>query len=319
MPRTHKPRAGSLQFCPRKRAKRIYPNIRSYPKVDEVKPLAFAGYKAGMTRVFFVDNKKDSPTYGQTVSHAVTVLETTPLFVLGYRAYANKRALTEVYAEEIPKDIKKYLKAPKGVKKSKTKDVENFKEIRLIVCTQPRKSGLGKKTPEVFELPLGGKPEEQKKFAMEKLGKELKVEEVFKEGEFVDVIAVTKGKGYQGVVKRYGVKIRGRKDEQHHRQIGVIGTEGVAHVLYTIPQPGQHGFHRRTEFNKQIYKIGTNPEEVNPKGGFVNYGIVKTSYVLLKGSVPGPKKRLIFMRAPMRAHKKGYPVEIQKIDLESQQ
>ena len=318
MPHTHKPRDGTLQYWPRKRAKRIYPDINSYPKVNETKPLAFAGYKAGMTRVFFTDNKKGSPTYGQTVSHPVTVLETTPLFVLGFRAYSDGKALTEVYAEEIPKDIKKYIKAPKGVKKSKSKDVKEFEEIRIIVCTQPKKSGLGKKTPEIFEIGLGGTQEEQKKFAMEKLGKELKVEEVFKEGDFVDVIAITKGKGFQGVVKRYGVKLRGRKDEKHHRQIGVIGTEGVAHVIYSVPQPGQHGFHRRTEFNKQIYKIGNKPEEVNPKGGFLKYGLVK-SYLLLKGSVPGPKKRLIVLRSPIRAHKKGYPIEIGKIDKESQQ
>lgn len=308
-----------MQYWPRRRAKRIYPNICSYPKANEAKPLAFAGYKAGMTRVFFTDNKKGSPTQGQTVSHPVTVLETTPLFVLGFRAYSDSNPLTEVYAKEIPKDVKKTLKAPKSVKKSKKNDVKEFKEIRLIACTQPKKTGLGKKTPEIFEIGLGGNPDEQKKFAMEKLGKELKIEEVFKEGDFVDSISVTKGHGFQGVVKRYGVKLRGRKDEKHHRQIGVIGTEGVARVIYAIPQPGQLGFHRRTEFNKQIYKIGNGTDEVNPDGGFLNYGLVKGGYALIKGSVGGPRKRLIILRAPVRAHEKGYPVEIQRIDKTSQQ
>lgn len=319
MPHKHKPRDGSLQYWPRKRTKRIYPNISSYPKVNETKPLVFAGYKAGMTRMFFTDNKKGSPTQGQTVSHPVTVLETTPLLVLGFRAYSEGKALTEIYAKDIPKDIKKSLKAPKGIKKSKKSDIKNFSEIRLMVCTQPKKTGIGKKTVDVFEIGLGGNREEQKKFATEKLGKELKIEEVFKEGDFVDTVSVTKGKGFQGVVKRFGVKLRGRKDEEHHRQIGVIGTEGVARVIYTVPQPGQLGFFRRTEFNKQIYKIGSDPKEVNPDGGFLNYGLIKSGYILLKGSVSGAKKRLILLRAPIRASKKGYPIEIQRIDKSSQQ
>ena len=205
MPHKHKPRAGSLQYWPRKRTKRIYPNICSYPKVNEAKPLAFAGYKAGMTRIFFTDNKKGSPTQGQNVSHSVTVLETTPLFVLGLRAYSGT-VVTEIYAKEIPKELKKGLKAPKDIKKSGGK-IKDFSEIKLIVCTQPKKTGFGKKTPEMFEIGIGGNPEEQKKLAMEKLGKEIKVEEVFKEGDFVDSISVTKGKGFQGVVKRYGVKL----------------------------------------------------------------------------------------------------------------
>jgi large subunit ribosomal protein L3 len=317
MPHKNKPRDGSLQYWPRKRAKRIYPKVSNYPKVNEAKPLAFAGYKAGMMRVFFNDTKKGSPTQGQTVSRPVTVLETYPLLVLGFRAYSDD-IVTEVYSKDIPKEIKRFIKAPKGVKKSKS-NVKNFSEIRLIVCTQPKKTGLGKKTPEIFEIELGGAPEEQKKLAEEKIGKELDVEEVFKEGEFIDSISVTKGKGFQGVVKRYGVKLRGRKDEQHHRQIGVIGTEGVARVIYAVPQPGQLGFHRRTEFNKQIYRIGKDPKEVNPDGGFLNYGLVKGSYVLIRGSVPGAKKRLILLRAPVRAHRKGYPIEIERLDKTSQQ
>jgi large subunit ribosomal protein L3 len=316
MPHKHKPRDGSLQYWPRRRAKRIYPYLYSYPKVNEVKPLAFAGYKAGMTRVFFTDTKKGSPTQGQTVSHPVTVLETLPLLVLGFRVYSEGRAVNDVYAKEIPKEIKKYVKTPERTKKN---DLKDLSDIRLIVCTQPRKAGVGKKVPEIFEIGIGGNPEEKRKYAEEKLGKELKVDEVFKEGDFVDSISVTKGKGFQGVVKRYGVKLRGRKDEQHHRQIGVIGTEGVARVLYSVPQPGQLGFHRRTEFNKQIYRIGKDPKEVNPEGGFLDYGLVGGSYILLRGSVSGPKKRLILLRTPVRALKKGYPLEIKRIDKTSQQ
>jgi large subunit ribosomal protein L3 len=151
---------------------------------------------------------------------------------------------------------------------------------------------------------------------LEKGLKELKINDIFREGQFVDVIAVTKGKGFGGVVKRYGVRIRGRKDEKHHRQIGVIGTKGVARVLYSIPQPGQLGYHRRTEFNKQILRISD--ENINPAGGFVGYGIVKNTWCLLLGSVPGPKKRPILLRYAIRPTKIRQ-LKIQKIENRSQQ
>lgn len=314
MPETHKPRDSSLQYWPRKRASRQYPSIKHWPESKENKPLAFAGYKAGMTKVFLKDNKKGSPTYGQTISHPVTILETPPLLVLGLRYYKDKKSIGEVYGKNIPKDIKKYLKISK-----KSKEPKDYEDIRLIVSTQPKKTGMGKKKPEVVEVPMGGKIEEKTKKAKELIGKKLKIEDIFEEGGFVDIIGVTKGKGFQGVVKRHGVKIRGRKDEEHHRQIGVIGTRGAARVLYTVPQPGQMGFNRRTEFNKQIYKIGENKEEVNPNGGFVNYGDVKGSYTLIKGSVPGPKKRLIILRAPVRQSKKAQAPQIEEIDKTSQQ
>ena len=54
---------------------------------------------------------------------------------------------------------------------------------------------------------------------------------------------------------------------------------------------GQTGFHQRTEFNKRVLKI-SHPEEdeITPSGGFLHYGEVRNSYVLIEGSVPGPLK-----------------------------
>lgn len=324
MPRKHKPRSGSLQFWPRKRARRIYPSLSKYPEVDEVKPLAFFGYKAGMTQVEIKDTKKGSPTHGQNIIEAVTVLETPPLFVLGVRAYKKNNRLNclyEVYPEKekIPKRFRmdisqenKFENLEKNVEENKVDD------LRLILASQPHTIGNGKKTPEKFEIAIGGKLNEKIEFVKEKLGKEIDINEIFGEGEYVDVIGITKGKGFSGVVKRHGVKVRGRKDEKHHRHVGVIGTEGVGRVRYTVPQPGQLGFQRRCEYNKRIYKIGNNPEEVNPEGGFTNFGLIKNKYVILKGSIPGPKKRPVFLRKPMR-EKNIYPVKLNNIIKRSQQ
>jgi large subunit ribosomal protein L3 len=46
--------------------------------------------------------------------------------------------------------------------------------------------------------------------------------------------------------------------------------------------------------------IGENEEEINPKGGFIKYGEIKGDYILVLGSVPGPKKRLIRIRKTIR-------------------
>jgi large subunit ribosomal protein L3 len=316
MPKRHKPRAGSLQYWPRKRARRPYPVIRSYPDVKEAKPLAFAAYKAGMTSVTIIDTRKGSPTSGQEVVWAASVLECPPMLVIGARAYSKGKALADFYSQKLPK-----MKLP--VRKGREiewaeKNLEKIEFLRLLVSTQPGKIGM-KKKPEIFEIGFGGTKDKQLAFYKEKSGKEIGIEDVFKEGQFIDLISVTKGKGFGGVVKRFGVKIRGRKDEQHHRQIGVIGTEGMARVLYTIPQPGQLGYNRRTEFNKHIIKISSNPEEINPAGGFVGYGLVRSTWCLVKGSVPGPKKRLVMLRHPIRAKVKFKPVQIQKISLASQQ
>jgi large subunit ribosomal protein L3 len=67
---------------------------------------------------------------------------------------------------------------------------------------------------------------------------------------------------------------------------------------------GQMGYHQRTELNKKLVKIGQEGVEITPKGGFLNYGDVVNTYVLVYGSVPGPTKRLVRMRDPTRRPKK---------------
>ena len=60
------------------------------------------------------------------------------------------------------------------------------------------------------------------------------------------------------------------------------------------------GYHQRTEFNKRILRIGQDGEEITPAGGFLHYGLVKNPYVLIKGSIPGPVKRLVRIRPAVR-------------------
>ena len=78
------------------------------------------------------------------------------------------------------------------------------------------------------------------------------------------------------------------------------GWSGQGKVMYRVAHAGQMGYHTRTEYNKQIIKVGTNPEEINPKGGFVSYGLVRSQFILIKGSVSGARKRMIKLIKALR-------------------
>jgi large subunit ribosomal protein L3 len=324
MPEVKKPREGSLAFYPRKRAARIYPNIDTYPSVDKTIPLAFAAYKVGMGHVIALDNRKNSPTYGMQISIPVTILEVPPLKVIGVRFYQKTtrglKVLTEIYSKDLPKELERKVKIKSNFSDQKIEEVkknaEKISNVRLIIATEPKKTGLGKKKPEIFEIEVGGKNSKEKiEYALSLLGKEFLPNEAFKEGEVVDVIAVTKGKGTQGPVKRFGIKIQGRKAKEKLRHVGSLGQERPGKVRWTVPMAGQMGFQTRTELNKRILKFG-NGNEINPKSGFKRYGIIKSSFVIIEGSVPGSKKRLVMIRKAIRSKEAPIlPYEIKKIEV----
>jgi len=326
MVRHSKPRAGSLAFWPRKRARRIYPRVNSWPETDKTKTLGFAGYKAGMTHITIIDTRKNSQTKGEQISIPVTVLDCPPLSVLGVRVYKMTPdgyfAFTEVLDEKVKddKDLKRKLIIGKYKKEERIKSIESnldkIKKIRLIVKTQPRKSGLNKKTPEIFEIEIGGPDVKQNwNYAKGLIGTEIKLRDIFKEGEYIDIISITRGKGTQGPVKRFGITIQTRKAAGKRRHTGTLGSETPRRVIWTIPYAGQLGFQTRTEINKRILKIGEDGKEITPKSGFVNYGIINGDYVLIEGSVPGPRKRLIRLRTAMRPPKVPIlPTEIKELE-----
>jgi len=311
MVRHSKPREGSKAYWPRKRTRRIYPRMKRYPKSAEAKPLTFAGYKAGMLHAIVVDNKKGSPSFGQEISIPITVLDCPPLFAVGMRAYKMTPkglvVLNETWASKIPKDVASSLERKvktKGVKTDEIlaeieKVIDSAHTIRMIVATQPKLAAVGKKRPELFEIEVAGKAAKEKfEFAKSILGKEIKANEVVKEGELVDAIAITTGKGTVGPVKRFGIKIQNRHAKGKRRHTGTLGQERPGKVRTTVPMAGQMGMFRRTEINKRVLKIGS--ADITPVSGFNRYGIVKGDYVIVEGSVPGPKKRLVFMRSAIR-------------------
>jgi len=308
MGKINRPRHGSMAFRPRKRAVSETPAIGSWPQAQEVGLLGFAGYKAGMTHIMMVDDAVGSVTKGHEISVPATVLEAPPIFVFCLRAYKETpygtKIAADVFAEKIDEKIRKRLMLPKG-RKLAAKDLEplaaSVSDVHVLAFTFPSLTGFGKKVPEVMEIAVGGKDAEAKlEYAKGILGKEVKVSDAVKDGEFFDAISVTHGKGWQGAVKRFGVSMQRRKATGRYRHVGTLGPWHPAFVMYTVPMAGQMGYHKRTEHNKRVLKVGGAKERITPDGGFLNYGVVKNDYLLVKGSLGGPVKRLVRLRKAIR-------------------
>ena len=327
MAKRNRPRRGSLGFKPRKRAKRETPRIHSWPKTSEAKPLGFAGYKAGMTHVMAVDNRKSSITAGLEIFIPVTVIDSPPMKVAAIRAYkkgyGGKEAFTDVLASDLGEDYKKRSSVPKTVDSAKgiktlEENIGSIADIRLIVQTQPSLTTLEKKKADIMEIALGGDAKGQLEFAKKVLGKEITADEVLAKNKYIDVTAVTKGKGYEGIIKRIGTRIQPRKTEKGRRHGGSGGPWTPARKLWMWPLPGQLGYHTRTEHNKIVLNLGKDGKEITPKGGFLHYGPITGQYILIYGTVPGPVKRLIRLSPPRRP-KKDRNYDITYMDVSSKQ
>ncbi|MBS3136789.1 50S ribosomal protein L3 [Candidatus Woesearchaeota archaeon] len=322
------PRHGSMQYWPRKRAIRPYPRVRSWQISETPKQaalLGFAGYKVGMTHVLATDNKKTSKTKGSEIFIPVTIIECPPIKIYSVRAYKKEGTCLLVKKEILvgkDKDLFRKVRISKKTNSIDSLQAADYDDIRVNVLTTPRLTGIGKKKPEIFELALSGSVGDKLAFVKNNIDKEIQVKDIFKEGQLLDFHAVTKGKGYQGPVKRFGVRIRSHKAEKTKRGPGSLGAWcGQGHMMYRVAHAGQMGYHTRTEYNKWLIKISSNPVEINPVGGFINYGVVRNPFILVQGSVAGNKKRLVRFSYASR-QKKNIPTEAPKIEyisLQSQQ
>ncbi len=313
-----------MQFWHHKRASKLYARIRNWPSIEQKKLLGFVGYKVGMTHILEEKIDTASPTK-KTYQYAtpVTIIECPPILPLAIRFYKNttygKVAIADVASSKLEKELSRKVKPSK----KKTEEPTEFDDVKLMVYTQPKKTGLPNKKPEIVELAIGGKNAKEKlEYAKALLDKEIKIEDVFKAGQVVDTRSVSKGKGFQGPVKIYGVKIRQAKAEKTKRGPASLGGwKGQGKITYRVAHARKMGFHQRTDYNKLLMKIGTKPEEINAKGGFPRFGLVKNAYILIKGSTTGPAKRPIVLTEAMRPDKKYKAQEpkIKYISLESKQ
>ena len=315
-----------MEYWPHRRAKKIMPRVRNWPSVAEPSFIGLVAFKAGMTHVGIMDDS-EALSKGTEIIKPATILEIPRVFIYGIRLYSRKGAYIEptkeFYAKEIASKIginktANSIDKLEGVKKELT----NFTNAGALAYLDASTLGFGSKRWMRFELQVGGKDLAEKVEFIEKwIGKEVKIKDFVGEGEYLDVKSVSKGKGWAGVIKRYGVARLMRKATQKIRHTGTMGAWHPPKVLYTIPQAGHMGYNYRTELNKRVLKVGaaTEANTVNAKGGNLRYGIVKNDFILLEGSIPGVPKRLIRLRKAIRNKSAIKKPQLTYISIESKQ
>lgn len=199
-----------------------------------------------------------------------------------------KIGMTQVFSKDgklIPVTVVEV--EPNVVSQIKTIETDGYEAVQLAAVTTKEKS-LNK--PELGHLKKAGS--EPKRFLKEirgvnisdyTLGQTIDAS-VFQEGEMVDVSGISKGKGYQGVIKRYN-QTRGPMGHgsQYHRGVGSLGTLLPMHVLKGKKLPGHMGHELVTVQNLEIVKID-----------------LENNIVLIKGNVPGPKKALVVIKTAVK-------------------
>ena len=306
------PRRGSIAYLPRGRAKSMEARIRSWPNLagDEPKLIGHAGFKAGCVQIVSVDDRDKTPNAGKQLVSLGTVIVTPPLLIIGVRGYSKdangKHAYFDIYANDTPKNIERSfnIKPNEEAITQAEKSLKHIKEIFAIVAVTPNLAGLEQKKPYIFEVSVsGGDIPKQFSFVKELLGKEVTIEQVFENGVTVDVAAITKGKGWEGPITRWGVKRKQHKSRKSVREVGSLGPISPQYVMYTVPRAGQRGFHQRVEYDKRIMVMSNTEKNefiINPTGGFKHFGNVNGDFIIVKGSVPGTYRRLIKLRKQIR-------------------
>jgi len=361
-----KPRHGDLGFLPRKRTKHHAGKIKSFPKDDASKAphlTAFMTYKAGMTHIVRDVDRPGSKMNKKEIVEGVSILEAPPMVVVGFVGYVETprglRALTSVWAGHLSEEVKRrfYKTYHKSKKKAFTKyqkrwaeaskdgapmgaEIERAKKycqvIRAICHTQVGKVKIGQKKANIKEIQINGGTTEQKvDFTMGLFEQEVKVADIFSQDEMCDIIGSSRGRGYDGVITRWGCSRLPRKTHRGLRKVACIGTWHPMRVQFQVPRAGQNGYHHRTEINKKIYRIGKSVKEdpnnattesdltekaITPMGGFAHFGEVNQDYVMLKGAVMGSKKRIITLRKsllPQVSRKATEKINLKFIDTSS--
>jgi len=338
------PRQGHLGYLPKRRTKHNKGKIRHFPRDDASKPVhltAFMGYKAGMTHVVRALEKKEGrKTIKKDIVEPVTVVETPPMTIVGMVGYIDTprglRALSTVWAQNLSKGVirrfyknyyvakkrafqnyKKKYDEDKNSKNHVNRDINRIKKycsvVRVLAATQIEKCKFRQKKAHLMEIQVNGGSVAQKvEWASGKFEQEVPVSDVFQNNEMVDTIAITRGKGTQGVIKRFGVSRLPRKTRRGLRKVACIGAWHPSAVKWTVARTGNLGYFHRTHINQKLYRVGqgavrgvdnnasteadAHVKNITPIGGFPHYGIVNEDFLLVKGGICGPRKRQVTIR-----------------------
>ena len=199
-----------------------------------------------------------------------------------------KRGMTQVFGTNgklVPVTVVEV--EPNVISQIKTKENDGYDAIQLAAVskkeTRSNKPEIGhlKKanaTPKRFLRELRGVD-----VSTYSLGQEIKAD-IFEVGEVVDVTGTSKGKGTQGVIKRWN-QSRGPMSHgsQYHRGVGSMGTLLPMRVLPGKKLPGHMGGEQVTVQNLEVIQID-----------------LENNCLLIKGNVPGPKNSLVFVKSSIK-------------------
>lgn len=199
-----------------------------------------------------------------------------------------KEGMTQVFTKDgvlVPVTV--ISVEPNVVMQVKNKETDGYEAIQLGFETKREslsnksEKGHAKKanaTPKRFLKEIRGVD-----VASYQIGQEVKAD-IFEAGEVVDVTGKSKGKGFQGVIKRHN-QSRGPMGHgsQYHRGVGSLGTMRPMRVLKGKKLPGHMGFETVTIQNLEIVEVD-----------------VENNIILVKGNVPGPKKTLLMIRTSVK-------------------
>ena len=301
---------------------------------------AFMAYKAGMTHIMRDVDRPGSKIHKKEVVEAVTVLEAPPMVVVGVVGYKETvdglRTVTTVWAQHLSEECRrrfyknwckskqkaftKYAKKAAEQAKNTETEIQRIKEhctvVRVLAHTQIKKVKLRQKKAHLMEIQVnGGSVSDKVDFATGLFEKNVPLSSVFQENELIDTAALNKGHGFEGVVTRWGVTRLPRKTHKGLRKVACIGAWHPSRLRMHVGRAGQRGYHHRTEINKKIYRIGKAGDEkscsteqdltsksITPMGGFPHYGNINEDWIMLKGGVTGPKKRVVTLRKSLLEH-----------------
>lgn len=201
-----------------------------------------------------------------------------------------KIGMTQVFAENgdlIPVTV--IEAAPNVVLQKKTVETDGYEAVQIgfddkreKLSNKPEKGHVAKAntTPKRFIREI-----RDVNLAEYEVGQEVKVE-IFAEGDVVDVTGVTKGKGFQGVIKRHG-QSRGpmAHGSRYHRRPGSMGPVAPNRVFKQKRLPGQMGGNTVTIQNLTIVKIDA-----------------ERNLLLIKGNVPGSRKALVTVKTAIKSN-----------------
>lgn len=287
-----RPRYGSLQFWPRKRAERFLPSV-NWDAIKGEGFLGFISYKAGMATAIVKDATPKSMTPGKKMAVPVTFLEMPPMRIYSVRFYKNGKVMNEVVVSN-DRELKRIVKVSKNLTKN-VDSIEGYDDVRVIVYSVPKEIGL-KKTPDMIEIGIGGK--DKLNFVKNYIGKDITVADL--KGDLFDVRGLTKGKGLSGPVHRFGISLKQHKSEKGVRKPGSLGPWHPARVIFRVPLSGQLGMFSRLHYNLKVLASSSMAADKVKLKSFRNYGNIKSNYIVLHGSVQGPAKRQILLTSPLR-------------------